>query len=98
MKPELSKYSNKTIAYRNARKYLGADVKIKPSTRKEKKYMVFDPEKRKWIHFGQMGYEDYTKHHDEDRRENYLARARNMEGDWKSDKYSANNLAINILW
>ena len=24
--------------------------------------MLFNPTTSKWIHFGQMGYEDYTKH------------------------------------
>lgn len=32
------------------------------------------------------------------RRAAYRARASNIKGDWKSDKYSPNNLAINILW
>jgi hypothetical protein len=43
------------------------------SSRKDKKYMVFDG--HKMIHFGQMFYEDYTKHKDEKRRENYIKRA-----------------------
>jgi len=32
------------------------------------------------------------------RRKNYLARASNIKGDWKNDKFSPNNLAIKILW
>ena len=66
------------------------------STRKNKKYMIHDG--HHFIHFGQMGYEDYTKHKDDDRRKRYLARATKIKGDWKEDKYSPNNLSIHILW
>jgi hypothetical protein len=52
----------------------------------------------KWAHFGQIGYEDYTKHKDEYRRMNYLLRSSNIKGNWKNDMYSPNNLSINILW
>ena len=45
-----------------------------------------------------MGYEDFTKHHDKKRRKNYLTRTKFMKGDWKRNKYSANNLSRNILW
>ena len=48
--------------------------------------------------FEQWGYEDYTKHKDDDRRQRYLARATKIKGDWKEDKYSPNNLSIHILW
>ena len=55
----------------------------------EKKYMIQD-DNGKWIYFGQMGYADYTKHKDLNRRYNYLTRTANMRGNWKEDKYSAN--------
>ena len=45
-----------------------------------------------------MGYEDFTKHKDEERRKDYRRRAENIKGNWKNNKYSPNNLAINILW
>ena len=32
------------------------------------------------------------------KRNSYLARATNIKGEWKKNKYSKNNLAINILW
>ena len=35
--------SNPAIAQANAYKYLGNDAKIYPSTRKNKKYKIFDP-------------------------------------------------------
>ena len=66
------------------------------STRKNKKYMLFNG--CKTIHFGQLPYEDYTKHKDKTRRKKYLKRARNIKGNWYKDPYSPNNLAINLLW
>ena len=52
----------------------------------------------KYVHFGDNRYEDYTINNDLERRKRYLNRARNIKGNWKKDKYSANNLAINLLW
>ena len=61
-------------------------------------------------HFGHPDYSDYIiwswlEHKGEvpkgtadERRRLYRARATNIKGDWKKDKYSPNNLAINILW
>ena len=60
--------------------------------------MIFHPMTKKWIHFGQMGYEDFTKHKDKKRQENYLKRTAAMRGDWKDNEYSPNNLSRNILW
>ena len=81
----------------NAKEYLGDDVEIKPSTRKFKKYMVKKPD-GKWSHFGDNRYDDFTQHRDKERQKNYLARAKNIKGNWKNDKYSPNNLSIHILW
>ena len=50
---------------------LGA-TDLKPSTRKGKKWMV--NYEGKWIHFGASGYQDFTQHRDENRRENYRRR------------------------
>lgn len=85
-------------AQRNAIKYLGKMATLSPSTRAGKKYMIQDQNTGKMIHFGQLGYEDFTKHKDEARRQRYLKRATNMRGDWKQNPYSPNNLSINILW
>jgi len=95
---EVYKYSNPEKVQEKANEYLGKDVIVYRSTKKDKKYMVFNPETDKLIHFGQMGYEDFTKHQDEKRRQNYLRRTANMKGNWKDNKYSANNLSRNILW
>jgi hypothetical protein len=93
-------YSTPRIAQRMAHKYLGRikTAKLYPARNPAKKYMVYDPKNNKWVNFGQMGYEDYTKHHDKTRRKNYLTRTKGMLGDWKSNKYSANNLSRHILW
>ncbi len=90
-------YSNPTEVYRLAKKYLGKTAKIGLSTKKEKKYIITTPHGNV-VHFGQMGYEDFTKHKDATRRRNYLTRSARIRGDWKKDKYSANNLARKILW
>jgi hypothetical protein len=97
LKKPISLYSNQTEVYRRAKKYLGKTVKISLSTKKDKKYMITTPDD-KIVHFGQMGYEDFTKHKNKTRRKNYLTRARGIKGNWKQDKYSANNLAIHLLW
>lgn len=95
---EILEYSNPSVVFKKARKYLGKDVKIELSKNKNKKYMIFNPNTEKWINFGQMGYEDFTKHKDPIRRHNYLTRTANMKGNWKDNPYSPNNLSRNILW
>lgn len=94
---KILKYSNPTQVYRLASRYLGKTAKIGLSTKRDKKYMVTTPEGR-IVHFGQMGYEDYTKHKNKTRRKNYLTRSGKIRGDWAADKYSANNLARKLLW
>ncbi len=63
---ELNKYSNFKTVNDNAKRLYGKAVFI--STRKNKKFMIMNDDK-KWIHFGQLGYEDFKKHLDEQRRE-----------------------------
>jgi len=92
------KYSNPRQAQRMAYRYLGRTAKLYPSINKQKKYDIYDPKNNHWVHFGQMGYEDYTKHKDKKRRKNYLTRSGKIKGDWKTNKYSANNLARRVLW
>ena len=60
---ELSKYSNPEYVMHKA-KMIGLNP-VHESSRKDKKYMVFDG--RKMVHFGQMGFEDASKHRDLDR-------------------------------
>ena len=77
-------------------------VVIKKSTRTDKKYMaIFSMKKcqkcyKKTIHFGQLGYSDYTIHKNVKRRERYLKRHKKRE-DWgKCD--TAGTLSKYILW
>ena len=60
--------------------------------------MIYDPNLNKWIHFGNLNFEDYTRHGNINRRYRYLKRATNIKGNWKDNKYSPNNLAIHLLW
>jgi len=95
---QLSKYSNPRTAQKKAYKYLGKTAKIYPANNPQKKYKIYDPKNEKWVNFGQIGYEDYTKHKDKKRRKSYLSRSSKMRGNWKTNPYSANNLSIHILW
>jgi len=70
---------------------------VEPSTRKNKKYMILNDD-NKYVHFGDSRYEDFTKHQDLERLKNYLSRATKIKGNWKKDKYSPNNLSLNLLW
>ena len=94
---EILKFSNPTVVKKKAEKYFGKHVPIYLSTRNNKKYMLQDSNNR-WVHFGQMGYEDYTVHHDDKRRDSYLKRSKNISGNWKNNMYSPNNLSIHLLW
>jgi len=93
----VEQYSTPEIVLQKAQHYLGKNVRLFISNKTDKKYMVEDPN-GKMIHFGAIGYEDYTKHGDEFRRNNYLARTSNMKGNWRDNPYSPNNLARNLLW
>ena len=92
---ELNKYSDFKTVNDNAKRLYGKEVFV--STRKNKKFMIMN-DNNKWIHFGQLGYEDFTKHLDEQRRELYLKRASKIKGDWKTNIYSPNMLSIVLLW
>lgn len=67
---------------------------VKPSTHKGKKYMVMSPV-GKPIHFGQLGYADFSEHKDEKRRQ--LFRTRNAK--WaNSPKWTPAWLSFHLLW
>lgn len=90
----VKRYSNPAIVKNLAKKMLGPNVKVFYSTRKNKKYMVKNPD-GKMIHFGQLPYEDVTKHKDDERRNAF--RKRNAK--WsKLPKWSAGWLAYHLLW
>ena len=95
---DLFQYSNPRLAQLKLRKYLDdKNTVLFKSTNKNKKYMILTPDHKR-VHFGQIGYEDYTKHGNDQRRQNYLNRTKNIRGDWKENKYSANSLSRNVLW
>ena len=70
----------------------GADSEIYPSSHKHKKYMVFNGVNMS--HFGDIRYEDYTKHHDEIRRQKYLNRFNKHH----NSPYSPYQLSLLLLW
>jgi hypothetical protein len=96
----LYKYSNPKQAQKNAKLHLGDDTVVYKSTRKDKKYMIYDPMNHKYVHFGGMNppYEDFLKHKNNKRQTNYFKRALNIKGNWRENPYSSNNLSIWILW
>jgi len=95
---KLLRWSSPGKAQTMAHRYLGKTAKLYPSTNPHKKYRIWDPKNEHWVQFGQIGYEDFTKHNDKARRHNYLTRTAKMRGEWRNNKYSANNLSRNILW
>lgn len=97
---KLIKISNPDKVYMNAKKYFNNDFDLRISTQKNKKYMVWDPNNNKYIHFGSFepAMEDFTKHENNLRKNKYILRSSKIKGDWKNNKYSPNNLSINLLW
>lgn len=94
MSKDIYDYSNPSIVQENARNYLGKNAKVFFSTRKDKKYMMKDPE-GKWVHFGQYGFQDYTLHQDEERRRKF----RNRNAKWKdAERWSPAWLSWHLLW
>ena len=88
---ELSKYSD--IEEVKRRGFFQGLNEIHPSSRKDKKFMVFDGNKMQ--HFGQMGYEDATHHRDERRITNFRKRNKRWS---KAPVYSPAWLSWNLLW
>jgi len=74
------------------------NIKVYLSTKKNKKYSLIDPTTEKMVHFGDIRFEDFTKHKNEEKKNNYLARATKIKGSWIFNRYSPNNLAIHLLW
>ena len=93
---QLNKVSNMQAAQRQAYKVYGENAKLYISTRKYKKYMIYDPIKKKFIHFGDIRYEDFTHHKDELRRERYHARHKARKK--IINPYAPHHLSLNILW
>lgn len=99
--------SNKKKVYKNIEKLKKKNIDIINygiSNRKNKKFYVSFLKNNKihTIHFGNINYEDFTKHQDLDRRDRYLSRATKIRD--KNGKLTKNNIlspnywSINILW
>ena len=75
-------------------------IKIKKSTKPEKKYMAIFEDchngRQKITHFGSANYSDYIHHKDPERRQRYLDRHRKNEN-W-NDPTSAGALSRFVLW
>ena len=84
----------------NAYKIFGESGILYKSTKSNKKYMIYDIYKDKFIHFGSLKppYQDYLKHGNEIRRYKYLKRAMHIKGNWFKNPFSPNSLSINLLW
>ena len=90
---ELRNYSDPEYVMQKA-KMMGLNP-VHESSRKDKKYMVFSPIENKMVHFGQNLYEDYTKHHDENR----LTKFRKRNWKWQfAPRYSPAYLSWFLLW
>ena len=91
---ELLKYSDPQRVKVLAKQFLGKDVPLYVSTRKDKKYMVFNPDGKK-VHFGQMGMEDFSKHLDLERRDRFVSRNKK----WKdAPMWTPAWLSFYLLW
>ena len=75
----LSNNDGCAIARSNEAKKLGIKGEIINSTPKNKKYTIIRPDGKK-ISFGQIGYEDFIDHKDEQRKKNFHNRFRSNKG------------------
>lgn len=79
-------------------------IELSKSPIRGKKWQVIlyenkeEKKKIKTLHFGAIGYEDYTTHHDDERKERYITRHRARE-DWgKSGIDTSGFWALYLLW
>jgi len=93
---EIYNYSNPVEVLQKANDIFGEDIELRISTRKNKKYMIRGNfTNNKFIHFGQFGMEDLTKHKNERR----LMKFRNRNWRWKfQEPYTAGYLSYYLLW
>ena len=91
---DLIKISDPFIVYNKFKQIYPCDSDLGISTRKNKKYMIWDPEKEKWFHFGST-MEDYSFHGDIKRRDNFLRRNHK----WKdANIYTPAYASYTLLW
>ena len=92
---DLIRISDPYQVYTKFKKIYPSDSDIKISTRKTKKYMIYDPNIKKWFHFGSSDYSDYTKHKDKQRRLKYETRNKRWA---ESDIYTPAYASYTLLW
>ena len=91
----ITEVSSPSRVYTLAKKIYGNKVMIELSDNKNKKYKLWNPNTKKWIHFGDLRYSDYTKHNDPERRTNF--RLRNAK--WAdASMYSPAYMSFWLLW
>ena len=89
----LEDYSDINLVNKMSKKLKLGDVY--PSNRKNKKYMILNPNNGKFVHFGLLPYMDYTKHLDKVRREKF----RNRNWRWaEAEPYTPAYLSYYLLW
>jgi hypothetical protein len=86
--------SDPYTVYSKFKKIYPCDSDIKISTRKNKKYMIYDPDKNKWFHFGST-MSDWTRHGDTNRRLKFKTRNRRWAD---ADIYSSAYASYTLLW
>ena len=92
---DLIKISDPYKVYIKFKETYPCDSEIKISTRKDKKYMIYNPENGKWFHFCSSNYSDYTKHKDQQRRIIFLIRNQSWA---EAYMYSAAYSSYYLLW
>jgi hypothetical protein len=91
---DINLYSNPQEVLRKTHKYFGRNTELYLSTRKNKKYMIQNKD-GKFIHFGLYPYQDFTKHKDKTRRDNFIKR----NAKWaNADKYTPAYMSYYLLW
>ena len=91
---QICEVSNPELVLKQLKKYYGDDVDLYLSSSKNKKYMVFDEQGKK-VHFGSILYQDYTKHKDKQKRNNF----RNRNRRWAvAVKFTPPHLSYYLQW
>ena len=73
-----------------------AVITTSPLKTKKFKVVITDGDKKKTIHFGFKGAEDFTIHKDEERKYRYIDRHKKRE-DWQNP-FTAGFWALHTLW
>ena len=91
---DLIQISDPFIVYNKFKQIYPCESELRLSSRKDKKYMILNPKNGKWFHFGST-IQDYTKHKDTKRRDNFLRRNHK----WKdADTYTPAYASYTLLW